>query len=128
MGRSVSTPRGAQVVTFDHYEDDDYEDACAWELMIECKQDRAREMWPSLRPCKEWLGCEDRAFAENRLAYIGVSEYCGVMAFWIVPKEGAGALGEHWAAQVSERFCKEFGTMAKVGHMSNGCGVYRKVG
>lgn len=103
-----------------------------WDV-IEPYQDFLKEMFPSLSPCDEWLGREDHAVMENNLAYFGVSEYCGTVAYWAVPKEddynaGLTALAERWLDNISAKFHGAFGTMSRIGVMSNGEAVYQRHG
>lgn len=96
-------------------------------------QRRIAEAFPSFQPCDEWLGREDHAIAENRFAYFGMSEYCGLVAFWLKAKEldwdsrANEAMQDRWLDQVKDRFISTFGELTKVGVMSNGEGVYRQI-
>lgn len=90
------------------------------------------EAFPSASACDSWLDREDHAIAENRFAYFGVSEYCGLVAMWVAEKdadydqsEGWEALRDHWLSQVQQRFRKAadgcFGqALCKQGTFSNG--------
>lgn len=152
MGRSVSTPHNATVVTYKPIEVDPYEDTDedgetvtvepteldfqdAFDSMVEDLQEYAPTLWPSLRKCDEWLGREDHALLENDLCYIGISEYCGLIAYWIVPKSEhrAGYSDQHvdnlcarWVSQIADKFVKTFGAYHKVGTFSNGESVYER--
>ena len=65
----------------------------------------------------------------NRHAWVGVSEYCGLVAFWIVAKDDTGheALSERWVAQVADRFTSTFSTLNRLGTFSNGEGVFERI-
>lgn len=142
MGRSVSYPHNATVVTYKHIEvSDDYDAEQgqeAFDSMLEDLQEYAPTLWPSLRTCDKWLDREDHAVLENDLAYIGISEYCGIVALWIVPKtdeyENSGyaesaskaQLCDHWVDQIKNKFVETFGTLHKVATFSNGEAVYRR--
>lgn len=154
MGRSVSYPTHATVVIYNSIEVEPYEDidedgneimrepcdedySFAFDSMVEDLQEYAPTLWPSLRKCDKWLDREDHALVENDLVYIGISEYCGLVAYWIVPKSDeyydggysnahVGNLCDRWAGQIKDKFVKTFGKYDKIGSMSNGEGVFRK--
>lgn len=125
MGRSVSSPANAvvayQALCQDVYED---QDDFAWQYddLREGVADTARAFWPSFDPCDTWLGREDRAILRNRHAYVGVSEYCGLVAVWLVAREDAEnpGLAEQWVASIAPAFTQQFGTLRKLGTASNG--------
>ena len=95
---------------YDHLED----------FVAQC-QDR----WPSLQPCDKWLGSEDHAVLENGHAYFGISEYCNMLAYWVVPKDDEDNLAAHWCASIERGFINTFGRLTKIGTFSNGESVYR---
>lgn len=124
MGRSVSYPRNA-IVAFTHLEasdDQDVVDEWAFDDLVEDLQQYAPTLWKSLDTCDRWIGREDRALLVNRHAYIGISEYCGLVAYWLVVREDTEqpGLAERWVAQAAPRFLKTFGTLNKIGTASNG--------
>lgn len=122
MGRSVSYPRNA-IVAFTHLEaDEEGSIADDFEWLGEDLQQQSQAAWPSLDTCDRWIGREDRALLVNRHAYVGISEYCGLVAYWIVARDDAEqpALAERWVASVADRFLKTFGTLHKIGTASNG--------
>jgi hypothetical protein len=92
-----------------------------------------KEIFPSFEPCDKWLDREDHAIAENSFAYFGISEYCGLVALWLVRKEldwdssANEAMQDRWLAQVEKKFLATFGTLRKLGSMSNGEGVYERI-
>jgi len=125
MGRSVSYPSGAVVAFADH----DCEDELDFEFLVEGFAESCKRNWPSLEDCDTWIGREDRAVAENCHAYVGVSEYCGCVAFWLLPKEDGyceDGLHQRWVDQIAGRFVEEFATLNRVGVMSNGVSVYER--
>lgn len=142
MGRSVSYASGSVAVCFRDVssfgygidEDgevnyDDYDSWSAedsWEMFVEGIVYDAINKWSSFSPTDEWVGREDHAILENTYAYIGVSEYCGLAAVWLLPKED-NPLAENWCEQISKNFEKMFGEYRKIGSMSNGEGVYEKI-
>jgi hypothetical protein len=148
MGRSVSYPSNALIVTFNtmrHYygaEEYDVELGAAteigeeienpntWDDLVEGFVNACEECWPSLNLDIKWLDSEDQALLSNRLVRIGVSEYCGMIAYWVVPNEQnpeCFTLAKGWAKQIEEIFVRNFGGYEKVGSMSNGEGVYQKI-
>ncbi|MGY6517486.1 MAG: hypothetical protein ACXIUZ_02110 [Lysobacteraceae bacterium] len=108
----------------------------AWEDFVDNLRHDFRAAFPSLSYCDEWLGREDRALLENQHARIGVSEYCGMVSVWCVPKDWDGwgrdteVLSRHWCRSIETRAAAVLGTfatrLARLGTMSNGEGVYRR--
>lgn len=119
MGRSVSYPSDALVVTFNYLEpietecpecegtgndnEPEYDprpcseckgtgevtreqDSDDFDTLIEDFQQHLKELFPSVEPADDWIGREDHVLAENKLARFGMSEYCGLVAYWIVPQ------------------------------------------
>ncbi len=128
MGRSVSVPRGAFAVAYTESPnclDDDFD--IYWEDFVGDIVERAVKLFPSMDDCDTWLDREDRAVLENKFAYIGVSEYCGLTAIWMVLKEEHLALAERWAVKATEKFEKEFQDLKRLGTFSNGEGVFEKI-
>ena len=132
MGRSVSRPSNAEQVLYAHFDCEDEEDG-QWFFQdaIDNMQRAMIKRYPSLSKCDEWIGygrSEDHALLENRHAYIGVSEYCGLVSIWIVPKDDKPELAAHWCSQVKLEDAAEcFGQrLVKEGTMSNGEGVFRQ--
>jgi hypothetical protein len=126
MGRSVSYPTGA-VVTFANVEiadEFDYDD-----LVYDFRQ-HLKFLFPSVDDTSEWLDREDHAVAENGHAWFGMSEYCGLVSYWMVAKDHMGDnpnFAEHWVNQVADKFTSNFGTLKKVGVFSNGGGIYEPI-
>lgn len=126
MARSVSTPPNTEVVAYDYVDRDD--DPFFFEDLIEGAQCRIYALFPSMTPADRWLGREDRVVAENGHAWFGFSEYMGLIAYWLVPKEDDGCeLHRAWCGQVSRRFADEFASLRRVGMMSNGEGVFERI-
>jgi hypothetical protein len=129
MGRSVSTPTAHNIaaVAYRTWEPED-EDLLDWEWqdLLDWIKEAAQAQWPSLTECDKWLGREDRAVLENCHCYIGVSEYCGLVAVWLVDKDET-ILGNVWCAKIEEKFEELFATCRKLGTFSNGESVYEKV-
>jgi hypothetical protein len=134
MGRSVSYPSNALIVTFNtipYYDGaEEYDVEARWDDLLEDFVNTCEDYWPSLRLDIKWLDREDQALLSNRLVRIGVSEYCGMVAYWVVPNEQnpeCFTLAQGWAKQIEEAFVRNFGGYKKVGSMSNGNGVYHKI-
>jgi hypothetical protein len=128
MGRSVSTPRNAESVV---YSDHDIDDQDLWDEAIYDLKDALTERFPSLSSDTGWIDREDRIIASNRMAYITVSEYCGVVAVCAVPRDADNPLHVHWASSIEGNLTKcvkeTFGhTLRRLGTMSNGEGVYQR--
>ena len=134
MGRSVSYPSNALIVTFNTItydsEAEEYDIDAEWDDLIDNFVSLCEIYWPSLNLDIKWLDREDQALLSNRLVRIGLSEYCGMVAYWVVPNEQnpeCFALAKRWAKQIEELFVRDFGGYRKVGSMSNGEGVYQKI-
>jgi hypothetical protein len=140
MGRSVSYANGSEVVIYAHveevYDDEDNYDEFgtqfAWDCAIENLVDYSTEAFPSLNTCDEWLGREDHAILENKLVYVGVSEYCGLVSVWVVPKDNEYyALGvasaNNMKAKLEQIVQNAFGVrLNQIGRFSNGEAVFSK--
>ena len=153
MGRSVSYPSDATVITFASWEPDFDETFQSpedvfysarseeYEMLIDDFRASLRAMFPSVVEADKWIDQEDHVLAENKLARFGMSEYCGLIAYWIVPNEYSGPdgtfyyssdrfiepLSKRWVASIADKFVAAFGELSKVGSMSNGEGVYRRI-
>jgi hypothetical protein len=127
MARSVSTPSGCAAVCYqdashikNNYDYDDYKRNIMGE---------AKELFPSMEPCNQWLGREDLAILENQLAYIGISEYCGIVAIWLLPKDDIEytGLAEGWCEKAVPKFDSAFSEYRRIGTASNGESFFEKV-
>lgn len=168
MGRSVSYPSNAQVITFKSFHGapcdcSDATSALSEEDVAECEdcggsgwidgfsdfddliedfREYLKTLFPSVEQADSWIGREDHVLASNKLARFGMSEYCGLVSYWIVPNEYEGsnpdepyyssnrdisALSQRWVSQVADKFVAAFGELSKIGSMSNGEGVYRRI-
>lgn len=137
MGRSVSTPRDCTAVC---YQDASHlEDIFDWEYFVDAIKENAKSLFPSMRDCDEWIGREDHAILENNFAYIGVSEYCGLVAIWLKSKaedyEGSyyvedvrmASLASSWCNRIIPSFESAFSQYKRVGRFSNGEAIYEKI-
>jgi len=122
MGRSVSTPSGCSAVAYQHTDLDEFDLQEDWEWKIDDIRERVQALWPSFEECDEWLDREDHAVCENGHAYVGVSEYCGLTAVWLVVKGDSEhpELAEAWCDKIAAKFEEEFGSLNKIGTASNG--------
>jgi len=129
MGRSVSTPSNACAIAYQYLESVDYWDFQEW---LEDIKARIAHIWPSFSPCDTWFDREDHAIMENHLTYIGISEYCGMTAIWIVPKTDnqSGrciyALAKHFITRIQPKFMAEFNHYHRIGRFSNGESIFEK--
>lgn len=125
MGRSVSYPSGAFVA----FQDVSEEDSDTWSDYVDNVRDMVREMAPSFYAESRWIGREDRAILANSFAYVGVSEYCGLAAIWLVVREDSDAptLAESWTRRFAPNFLKTFGQLRLIGRASNGEAFFERV-
>ena len=139
MGRSVSTPCHAEHVSYQTFDDADDEDS-NWQFKyaIENVQDALYAAFPSVSEDLQWVGREDRSVASNQFAYFGISEYCGLVAVWVLPRDNDYAeagwcnLRDRWIAQIGPKFEKTvsgcFGTdLRSMGRFSNGEQIFQPV-
>lgn len=154
MGRSVSCPTRAvhrvyidiswMGQTEDDYGNEYWDDDLSrmdWDDHIASLQTALSERYKSVGEADEWLDREDHAIAENRHAYFGVSEYCGLLCVWVVPKDGyryythdpEPAFAQRWVESIGKSFesivADVFGTgntLRKLGTFSNGESVYER--
>lgn len=160
MGRSVSTPPNVIHTNYAHLDDNSYFctacghtqdtqkdcEACGepeehvvqeevdFQFLLEDFAQACKAAFPSLSESDKWLGRsgEDRAVLENGYVYVGVSEYCGVVAMWMAEKDvdsRTQGMRDRWLASVDKTFEKicasSFGqTLVKVGSFSNGESFY----
>ena len=122
MGRSVSYASGSIAIAYSHIEPEDEE----FDFIIEDRREYGKSLWPSLSNCDEWLDKEDCAILENDHCYIGVSEYCGLVSTWLVPKE-ENNLSVAWCNQIKDKFMKSFSTLNKVATASNGESFFERI-
>lgn len=132
MGHDYDEDTGEYLYDFDSY--DQCKAEWDWQDWVEWQQEKAKELFPSMTPCDEWLDREDRAIMENDHAYIGVSEYCGQASIWLVCKadlgEGTGhdGISMAWCHKAAHGFSQKFGDLVRLGTMSNGESVYQRKG
>jgi hypothetical protein len=133
MARSVSHASGSVHIEYSHVEPSDDYDNFDW--LIEDFQDVLHDQFPSVYPCKKWVGREDQAIAANKFAYFGISTYDSLVSIWVTPKEvdpTQEGIRDRWIESIGGSFTKvarsSFGTpIIKVGSFSNGEAVFRAV-
>ena len=147
MGRSIYIPHYAAVVAYAPVNPEPYEIegenggvstvepnedhyVIEYHYMVDNFLDYAPEIWPSLVPCAKTLDRYNTAQLENNLCYMGVSEYGGMAAYWIVPKDDrfSEKFSENWVNQIAKTFVDTFGTHEVVGRASNGEVFYQEKG
>ena len=136
MSRSVSKPSNSLFAFYfdvSEYEQHDFD------IMEENLTSLLERNFKSLYPSNEWLGREDRAILTNKLAYIGISEYCGLLCIWFVPRDDKEnfhtVLGNTWLQSIHNKAQKllsdYFGksnTLMRIGAFSNGETIYERKG
>lgn len=149
MGRSVSYPSGSHVAysqwdagwvhedydTGEELAEPHFDELLAqddWDYLVDDFKEQVKKRYPSVwEIAPKWIDREDCAFLANNYCYFGMSEYCGVIAYWVVPRgdldwaEEGRAL--HWFNQIEAGWSKLFSTMHRVGGFSDGTSVYQKV-
>lgn len=162
MGRSVNYLNHATSISFSHHEfgyefpyndeTDEYDESgekvyCEFtaEMNWDCFQDSLEESLKKFYPSFEfnakgfeWEDREVKIVARNKLAIIGLSEYCGLISLSIRPIDtdrhydhNIQSLADKFASQVNLDKVLGYANgdeslLRKVGSMSNGEGVYRK--
>ncbi|MGX7894955.1 hypothetical protein [Tsuneonella sp. HG222] len=133
MGRSVSWPCGASTVVYGTL---DWDDEVDWDYHVQWFQELVKTLFPSTWEQDAWVDREDHAFMGNNHALFGISEYCGLLSYWVLPRHNAGCnfvthynpgLSDAWCARIAPKFTKAFAALRKLGTMSNGEGVYQRI-
>jgi len=95
-------------IGFDSYPEHD--ELFEWECLVDNIQDALKKAFPSMQPCDRWLNREDHAILCNGHVWMGVSEYCGLVAIWCVPRDfsdyepdQAQELHLHWANRIKDK-------------------------
>jgi hypothetical protein len=122
--RNCKTCDGYKTVPLDEFD---------WDEELDDFRSHLKELFPSVEPADEWIDREDHVLAENKLARFGMSEYCGLVSYWVVPSmpdprtTNHDAFADRWIASIADKFVAAFGELTKVGSLSNGEGVYRRI-
>lgn len=136
MGRSVSVPSGAVAVAYTRftteYDSDDWDGVKSdWSWFCSDYIYRLEKYYPSLCPDDTWLSREDNVLMSNQYARFGVSEYCGLVAFWIVPQDDMPpedkGRAQAWLDKVVTKFGERFGTLRKLVTASNGESFFEEI-
>lgn len=136
MGRSVAYATDAEHVFYTTFECDGVWDQYdQWDDFVEEIRYALHARFSSLRPADDWLEQEVRAIAENELAHVTVSEYCGLVAVCLVPKTtgytpNTDELAKSWCRRCSFMECltEHFGgRLQSLGRASNGEQFFRRV-
>lgn len=137
MSRSVSVPSHAEVVAYTNI--DDFGEGRREEMQDRVIDLRAalHKEFPSVTKDDRWLGNEDRVVASNSHAYFGLSEYCGLVSVWIVPREANygnrnDSLKLKWIASIDDKFHAIVrdvfgGELRRLGSASNGEAFFERV-
>ena len=130
MGRSVSVPSRAEAIAYAAIDPDDIDDFES--EVIDPLRYALNKAFPSLYDDNEWLDREDHVIARNRLGLFGISEYCGLLAVWIVPADEDSNLSAPWCARAEAKLGAVvqdvFGLrLRSVGRASNGEQFFERV-
>ena len=110
----------------DEESEDDVSDR--FDDLIEFIRAETLHRWPSFIKVNRWLGRELHALAQNKLCWVGISEYCGQIAIWMMPVGGRNTpMAVKFMERVEENFLKVFGTHRLIGHFSNGEAVFEEL-
>jgi hypothetical protein len=119
MSRSVSTHRHAVktvYLTAQIGEEVEGDETDYWEFneFIDDVRNVLVERYPSLRECDRWQDREDHVIAENGAAEVSVSEYNGIIAICLAPREDddhpecnrnwVTRIADHWVQHIIRRF------------------------
>ena len=133
MGRSVSTHRNAYTTFFTHV---DFEESWEWDYFIEDIRCILKGKYKSLYDVDRWVDREDHVILENEIAEISVSEYCGLVAICLAPRNDPRVyefepLCESWCRQICKGFNdilnKSFDGLRMIGRFSNGEAVFERI-
>ena len=130
MGRSVSVPSRAEAVCYAAIDPDNVDDFES--EVIDPLRYALKKAFPSLYDDNDWLDREDHVILRNRLGLFGVSEYCGLLAIWIVPADEDSNLSAPWCARAEAKLgavvADVFGSqLRRVATASNGESFFERV-
>lgn len=134
MGRSVSVPSGAAIVTYVGFEANDGDSFDDFQYMINETREALTKAMPSVTNEDRWLHAEDHAIAANHHAYFGVSEYCGLVSCWVVPRDSEHeGLRDKWIDSIEKKFLQVVENVwgqryTMWGRASNGEAFFNKAG
>lgn len=128
MGRSVSKHRYATDTFYTTFE---CEDEFEWDDFMDTVKYLLQKQFPSMDECNRWMDREDHIILENSRGEISVSEYCGLIAICIAPRDPYNSLDVNWTWQASKGFrkvlSKAFDGLRKIGTFSNGESIYERI-
>ena len=137
MSRSVSKPPNSLFAFyFDVSEYDEFQSNELAENLIDLLTENFKSLYNN---SNQWLGREDLILVSNKLAYIGISEYCGLLCIWFVPRDDKEnfhtVLGNTWLQSIHNKAQKllsdyfgEKNTLMRIGAFSNGETIYERKG
>ena len=130
MSRSVSVPSNAEAVAYTAIDPDNVEDF--QDEVIDPLVYSLKKAFPSLYHDDQWLDREDHVIARNRHGLFGISEYCGLLAVWIVPADEDSNLSAPWCARAEAKLgavvADVFGSqLRRVATASNGESFFERV-
>jgi len=131
MGRSVSQHRHAIETVFIHNLFEDGDADFEWECFMDDLKYLLQDKYPSLDDCNRWMDNEDHIILENRRGKISVSEYCGLVAVCLAPRDPDEPLDVGWCHTVARGFSallnKSYDSLRSIGRFSNGEQVFERV-
>jgi len=124
MGRSVSRHKNAVEVVYMGFQEEDDEDWFS-DLLYDLRS-ILKERYKSFENCDRWAGREDHVILQNGRGEVSVSEYCGLVAVCLAPRDEDAPLDWSWCDQVRAGFRKVLeegypnSTLLPMGYGSNG--------
>lgn len=114
----------SEQVYYDFYAPEDWRDTQEWFV------EQCQDMWPSLWETSRYPHDEVHTVLENNLIEISVSEYCGLTALCIAPRndieDSLSGLAIHVAEQMEAKFDKAFNTYYRVATFNDGTSMYEE--
>ena len=128
MARGVAYPKNYEHLAFiDVSKMDEFD----FDYLIEEIKHEFKRNFKSLWDSDEWFGDELKVILENRFVQIGISEYMGIMALWLVVKENDYEnLAYGWLRKVGKKMRKifdKYNELIHIGTFSNGEHVYKRI-
>ena len=131
MSRSVSRHKNAYVTVYLNHPFGEGEEEESWDYFIEDLQQvldgsACDGGFPSLIPCDRWSGREDHVILENQRGEVSISEYNGLVAICLAPRDPDNALDVGWCDTVAKSFrallhkAYKHCALSSMGRFSNG--------
>ena len=132
MARSVLIhPCAEQVVYLQLEPVDEFDAQWQWNEFIDDVRQQVREKFPAFAEADRWVGRETRVILESRIAEVSVSEYNGIVAVCLAPRDGNNGMARAWCsrAKFRDHLHAAFGESALIsmGTFSNGEQAFRPV-